>query len=92
VEFRQNARPEQETYSEPILNAVFKVLVKMATSKMGSDSTETPGSESSDEHAGCLILRGAKVIHYVFALFSGQGIIDIQYTLCLFISHNCLCA
>jgi len=55
-DFRKKARPGQGAYSEPILNAVFKVLMMMATSKTGPrSSTEIPGSESSDEHAGVLI-------------------------------------
>ena len=53
-EFRKNARHDQETYSEPILNAGFKVLMMMATAKTGSDSTEISDSESSDEDAEVL--------------------------------------
>jgi hypothetical protein len=54
IEFRKNARPGQDTYSGPILNAVFKEIMMIATSKTGSGSTEISDSESSDEHAGVL--------------------------------------
>jgi hypothetical protein len=54
--FRKKAQPSQEAYSESIMNAVFKVLMMMATSMTGPVSTEIPISESepSGEHAGVL--------------------------------------
>ena len=57
-EFRKNARPGQEAYSEPILNAIFKLLVVMAMGKPGSSSASTHMATSegpSDEHAGVFI-------------------------------------
>jgi hypothetical protein len=51
---RKEAQSGQGTYSEPILNAVFKVLMMMAASKTGPVSAEIPISEPSDEHAGVL--------------------------------------
>jgi hypothetical protein len=45
-EFRRDALPGQETYSEPVVNAVFKLLAMMATSKTDSGSTEMSDSES----------------------------------------------
>jgi hypothetical protein len=54
-EFRKNARPSQGTYSEPILDAVCKVLVMMAASKRGPCPTEIPATASSEERAGVLM-------------------------------------
>jgi len=53
-EFR--TRPGQKIYSEPLLDAVFKLLAMMATGKTVVGSTEMTGFESSNNSAstqGC---------------------------------------
>jgi hypothetical protein len=41
-EFRKNVQARQEAYPEPVLNAVFKLLVMMATGKtiLGEANTQ----------------------------------------------------
>jgi hypothetical protein len=50
--FCKHAWPGKETYPEPVLNAMFKLLVVMAIGKPGLDSTKSEMSGSSDGHAG----------------------------------------
>jgi hypothetical protein len=64
-EFRGDALPGQETYCEPVLNVVFKLLGMMATVSDKTGSTEMSGSESSDNSAstqGSDSGRGAMVV------------------------------
>jgi hypothetical protein len=42
-DFRKNVQARQEIYPEPVLNAVFKLLVMMATGKTISGATSTQG-------------------------------------------------
>ena len=80
-ELRRDVQPGQQTFPEPVLNAVFKLLVMMARGETGTIPIEMPepGPESSDEHAGVITSNEDVMRSFSSQMLGNHGTSGVNY-------------